>query len=200
MNFSRLTKYDFLLKFEYCILELSTDSFDSLSVFPDGVQSSFLFKSVFIMAIIKNYFLGLNSQYTKTENGQGRNWPQRAELKFISRPWYIIGPRLYRVFKWNSVFLIAEQENKIVHLCVFSEKGGKDNIFLFQWILDQIKLIAFKILISTVKPLYTCVTIHATACKITEVNIVRSSENEIHDYRLNPYSRWVTELCFSHVV
>lgn len=131
MNFSRLTKYDFLLKFEYCILELSTDSFDSLSVFPDGVQSSFLFKSVFIMAIIKNYFLGLNSQYTKTENGQGRSWPQRAELKFISRPWYIIGPRLYRVFKWNSVFLIVEQENKIVHFVCFLRKGAKIIFFCF---------------------------------------------------------------------
>lgn len=86
MNSSCLTKYDFLLKFEYCILELSTDSFDRLSTFPDGVQSPFLYKSVFIMVIIKNYFLGLNSQYTKTENCQGSSWPQRAELKFISGP------------------------------------------------------------------------------------------------------------------
>lgn len=134
MNSSRLTKYDFLLKFEYCILELSTDSFDSLSTFPDGVQSPFLFKSVFIMAIIKNYFLGLNSQYTKTENSQGSRWPQRPELKVISGPWFIIGPWLYPTFKWNGVLLIVAQGNKIVHLCRFSmtEEGGRDNIILFR--------------------------------------------------------------------
>lgn len=56
MNSSHLTKYDFLLKFEYCILELSTDSFDSLSTFPDGVQSPFLLKSVFIMVINRIIF------------------------------------------------------------------------------------------------------------------------------------------------